>query len=239
MFKRFHKYYHPKNHYFFIHITVDMVLILAVGSAFVLTAYLVTHPIKDYLTSGYVALPTANKSESISAVPNSEATARQKITRELQLGAAVHYNLAEGDQLGVGPLPPQVGESTKYWIFFSPSTNYFTVKDVAVTAELPANVEFTGHTSVTSENDVAYDEATRRISWQISELKNTEDLLPPGAAFQLAIIPTADQVGKPAKLLINIRITGQDSITKQSISAKISDLTTKINEDPSGGLIRL
>lgn len=236
--KRYHKYYHQKNNYFFLHIAVDAILILAVGSVLAYNIYFIGHPIKSTITSGYFAMPKANQSEKISAAGNSEEIAKQKIMRELKLSAICRYTLAEGDQLGVGPLPPHAGETTKYWIFLSPSTNYFDVNDVTITANLADNVVFTGRTSAISETGINYDEANRQISWKISRLSYATDAsIPPGAAFEIAFLPTPDQAGHSAKLLTNIRITGQDAVSAVQISDAVPDLTTRIKEDASGGII--
>jgi len=235
---RFHKYYHPKNNYFFLHIAVDAILILAFGSILAYNIYFIGHPVKSSITSGYFAMPKQNHSENISASTNSEEIAKQKILHELKLSAICRYTLAEGDQLGVGPLPPKVGETTKYWIFLSPSTNYFDVSDVIVTAKLADNVVFTGRTSAVSETGIIYDEASRQISWKISRLSFATDAsIPPGAAFEIAYLPTSAQAGKTAELLTDINISGQDSVSSVQISNKAPDLSTRIKEDQNGGII--
>lgn len=238
MKKRFYKYYHPRNRHFFVHIVVDAILITAVASVLACTLYLAAHPAGNPFTSGYVAMPATGRPAKISAEPSSENIAKKKILRELKLFAVCRYALAEGDQLGIGPLPPKAGETTKYWIFLSPSTDYFDVEDITVTAELAENASFTGRTSSVSETGVVYDEASRRISWKISRLENSEDLLPPGAAFEIAFAPAEGQIGQTAKLLINIKISGSDAPTKTALETTVSDLTTRIKEDLSGGVIQ-
>ena len=39
------------------------------------------------------------------------------VATEVAMQNSIRYYTEEGDQLGRGPLPPQVGETTKYWVF--------------------------------------------------------------------------------------------------------------------------
>lgn len=235
----FHKYYHPKNNFFFVHIVADAILILTVGSLALYIFSLMAYPAKYPIANNSITIPKNNPAAIISAKPASEDAAKKKILNELRLSAICRYTLAEGDQLGVGPLPPKIGETTKYWILLSPSTNYFDVNDVTVTADLAQNVTFTGRTSAVSESGIEYDEVKRQISWKISKLSNKpNELMPPGSAFEIAFTPTEDQAGHAAELITGIKISGIDSPTKTAVKSINADLTTHIIEDISGGIVQ-
>jgi len=75
-----------------------------------------------------------------------------KINSDLTAQVLARYFSPEGDQLGRGPLPPEVGEVTKYWIFLSVDNNLNDVSDVSVMAYLPPNVEWTKAMSVSLGN---------------------------------------------------------------------------------------
>ncbi|MFA5021025.1 MAG: hypothetical protein WC517_03130, partial [Patescibacteria group bacterium] len=58
-------------------------------------------------------------------------------------------------------------------------------------------------------------------------------------AFEIEFAPTAEQVGQPAKLLKNLKISGIDAVSGLAISTSRPDLTTAITEDLSGGIIQI
>ena len=238
MIKRFYKFYHPKNNYFFLHIAVDTILIIFVVAILAIDCQLITSPAAEPLKNISLKQTIEKPTAVLSAKSDSEAAAQERIKRELKLSAVCRYNLPEGDQLGRGPLPPQVGVTTTYWILLSPSTDHFDVNQILVTAKLAENVNFTGRTSAVSENGVVYDETNRSISWEIDRLtRRTNTAIQPGAAFEIEFTPTEKQAGQPAKLLKNLKISGIDAISSMAIFTTLPDLTTAIPEDLSGGAV--
>lgn len=154
----------------------------------------------------------------------------QKIIAELKVEASVRYKTEEGDQVGFGPLPPRVGQPTKYWIFFSAQTNYGTIKNFQLTAKLPKNVRATGKLSGMSPEPLMIN--NQIISWKISELSPLLEENPIiGSALEVEIIPQADQIGLTPNLLEEIEVSAVDTFNNYSISRKIPDLTTKITEN--------
>ena len=53
------------------------------------------------------------------------------LSTDLSLRTEVRYFTPEGDQLGRGPLPPTVGETTKYWVFVQVYNTTNPVRDAA------------------------------------------------------------------------------------------------------------
>ena len=153
-----------------------------------------------------------------------------KLNSYLELQSFGRYYL-EGEQLGRGPLPPIIGEETKYWIFWNVANTTNKVKNVKVSGYLPANVSWTGEQGLAS--NVQYNPATREVSWFINEVNIHTGVIYPsvGAAFAVRLTPSADQLGKEALLLRDVKITGEDEFTSQFLENFVSNITTNLIHD--------
>lgn len=236
--KRYHKYYHPKNKFFLLHIMVDAGLAVLVLSLLALNFNFWTRP--NYQPIGNQTNSTIStkidRQSNESQPADRREIIRKKIAAELKVNAEARYTTLEGDQLGVGPIPPVVGQKTKYWIFLSVATDYHEVKNISLTATLPPEVILTGKTATISETGIQYDLSNRQINWQIKNL-SIDQTVPEGAAFEVAINPTESDTGKILTLLSDIKISGVDDLTGKTINANMPDITTAIKEDISGGQV--
>lgn len=153
------------------------------------------------------------------------------MTSPVVLDAFARYAAPSGDQLGRGPLPPLVGQPTKYWVFWNVRGTTNALTNVRVEGELGANVAFTGRQTV-SQGAGVVTEGTE-IVWTTGTLSPT--LSPSskivGIAFELAITPGADQLGTIPTLLRNIRVTGTDAVTGAFVSASGATITTNLPND--------
>ncbi len=155
------------------------------------------------------------------------------LTTPLVLESFARYALPSGDQLGRGPLPPRVGQETKYWIFWHLSGTTNPLSRVTIEGTLPPYVSFTGRQTVSQDKGVIYDPASRTVSW-ISNL--VQPTLNPqsavvGIAFEVSIIPIEEQIGTSPILLSDIQITALDQTTGAFVSTTSSIVTTDLPED--------
>lgn len=164
------------------------------------------------------------------------AAREDKFSSDLTLAALARYYTAEGDQLGTGPLPPAVGRTTKYWIFWSVENNLNDVADVSVSAVLPSNVSWTDNKSV-SLGELSYNSTRRIVTWKVGEVGRytDEDLPKRGAAFELILTPTPEQAGMEPALLSQVKIFGEDKFTDQFLEKREADLTTNLIYDSLAG----
>lgn len=159
-----------------------------------------------------------------------------ELTRRIEtpfiITTAAHYWTTEGDQIGRGPMPPIVGSTTKYWIFWkiSPTTN--DTDHISVTAVLPDGVTFAGPSNVTVGNPVKWYPDSQVVQWSIDHLDAT---LGTGQVitgrFEVALTPTADQVGKTPVLLGTTEVTATDAFTNTSLSTQAPAITTLLPTD--------
>lgn len=165
------------------------------------------------------------------------ATQERKITTSVSLGGFARYFTSAGDQLGRGPLPPQVGEETIYWVFINAQHTFNDVENAVLTAKLPSNVSWIDKQSVTKGSSVAYNAGSHSISWSIGNLEATlSNGSIAAASFALGITPSSDQAGSIPALLQNVRFEGLDSWTRQSVVRNIGTISTQISED--SGIVR-
>ena len=126
-----------------------------------------------------------------------------KITSQIKLHAEARYFTAEGDQLGRGPLPPKVGQTTKYWINWFVTTAPNAIKNITLLGRLPEGVMWTNKTNVAEGEPIKFDPITNSVSWQSDRLEATPSNRCPcaGLGFEVAITPTNDAAGKMITLL--------------------------------------
>jgi hypothetical protein len=106
--------------------------------------------------------------------------------------SSARYFGPSGDQLGIGPLPPKVGETTSYWIVWSLGPTDADLKDIALSGELGPNVRTTGRYA--SIIPGAFRAEGSRVSWDIPSLPTTGHD-PVTFAFEVLFTPTANQRG--------------------------------------------
>ncbi|MFA5076241.1 MAG: hypothetical protein WC480_02370 [Patescibacteria group bacterium] len=155
------------------------------------------------------------------------------MTTNLELVVLARYYTLEGEQLGIGPLPPVVGVETKYWIMGKILNSYNDVTDIRVSGTLPNNVTWLAKESVGQGASQAFDVVTREISWQPGEVaKFAGDLsIAPQAGFAVILTPRVDQIGRLAPLIQDIKITGKDKITGRIIEKYVGTVTTDLYSD--------
>ena len=177
--------------------------------------------------------PTATytmKEEMESVVTSKGTTIEFQLTTPIIFDSFARYTTATGDQIGRGPVPPQPGKETTYWIFWHVSGTTNELSNVEITGILPANVRFTGRQTVSQNKGVEYDPNTRKISWKSASvpptLSPTSKIV--GVAFELGVTPTVDNL--TSELLGQIQLNATDSWTGAFISASKSDISAPLTK---------
>jgi len=153
------------------------------------------------------------------------------ITTEVSLHATARYFTPQGDQLGRGPLPPQVGESTKYWIFVQIKNTSNAVRKTQLTLQLPAFVNLTNKQSVSIGPKPQFDTTSRILSWNNEYLPANSVS---GLYFEVEVTPTPDQIGKSLTLVNNINFSARDEFTDKNYSLSQNSITNCLANDDDG-----
>ena len=145
--------------------------------------------------------------------------AELKFISALGLKSFVRYFSPEGDPLGAGPLPPEVGRETRVWIFFNVENTFNDVTGAVISAKLPPGAEFTGRTSVFYGGKIAYDAASRAVSWEagIIPAYAGSGIEAPAAGFEVKFTPAPSDRGKTVLILEGAGVSGTDDFTGEPL----------------------
>jgi hypothetical protein len=141
------------------------------------------------------------------------------------------YYTAEGDQLGRGPLPPEVGETTKYWIFVEVNNGLNPIENNYFSATLGDGVEFTGKESVTIGSKFNHDKGDNSISWNHYSIPANSSV---GLYFEVAVTPTASQTGKKIILIKNAQYNAKDNEVNKQINLNYGQIDNTLSKDDRG-----
>lgn len=151
-----------------------------------------------------------------------------KILSNLNVSAAGYYYSREGDQLGVGPLPPTVDMLTNYWIFFDIGNFGNDLEDINIVAQLGKDVIWGDDKSLLA-GELYFGQESGRIVWNINTFGKNESNKKAG--FKIGIIPKSNDIGKISTLLENIEYSAYDKFCNKKISGSLSDITTDLVMD--------
>lgn len=164
-------------------------------------------------------------------VQSTRETNSLAIGTTLILDGHARYYTAEGDQLGRGPLPPVVGQETKYWVLFTVRNTTSRVENAEFTATLGPNTTWTGRSSVSLGEDLVYNAATRQASWSLSSLASGQTI---GLYMELATTPTADMLGTIPTLIERASVNGRDTYIDTELARSIGTITADLSQDTRG-----
>lgn len=146
----------------------------------------------------------------------------------LILNSDIIYYTLEGEQLGIGPWPPVVGETTSVRVFLDLTTDIHAIKNLQFKAKLPANIIWTGKSAVNLGQAIFYDQASGLVVWTLDKLNMNEKA---EASFEIKFTPASNDLGKQIKLLENLSVSAVDSVTGQGISAVGSNSYSSVVEE--------
>lgn len=136
------------------------------------------------------------------------------------VSAEVRYYSASGDQIGIGPHPPAVGEETTYWAFWRVGPAKQVIPSAQFNLELAPNVFRTGSFAAPSGGTVS--QQGKQTIWRISDLA-------PGAiaeyGMEIGIKPEAGELVLPL-LLMNT-----STFSMQGYTQAIPPLDTRLQGD--------
>lgn len=148
------------------------------------------------------------------------------ITTLILLKAATLYFTRDGEQLGLGPVPPLIGETTKYRVVLSLENGASGARGAVIEGRLPESVEWTGRANVSAGEALDYFPSTRMFRWRVSGVAAYADDI--GAAFEVAITPTEDLAGTIPLLVTDLSAEAVDSRTGWTIRAFADAVTSAI-----------
>jgi len=247
---RWHKYYHLNNKNRYWHLIIDGLLAVIILTLIITNIYISAKNSGAVLGIQNNNLTTSsdnnqngnnqntNKTPTALDNQNDNQTVKPEIIikpTNIEFQSFARYYTEDGEQLGVGPLPPVDGRPTKYWLFINISGFNHDLEDILISAQLPANVSLTGKSSITQGDNISYENAARKIKWRADNLLAKDNRRPIGIAFEVEIIPYFNQIGQTAILLADISISAIDTLIQQPVTKTNPDIDTNLVADKLSG----
>lgn len=152
------------------------------------------------------------------------------VNTEFSVDASARYFDPAGAKVGSGPLPPKVGQTTTYRVYWTLVNTLHDLSDLTLTAVLPADVSWKD-VKTASVGTVTYDTATRTVTWTVPALvRTTKNSV---ATFDLSITPKKVDVGSFFKLVNATSAEALDAVTKERLARGLDLLTTDLTDDPA------
>ncbi len=144
-----------------------------------------------------------------------------------------------GEPFNNSGLPPKVGQTTTYAIFWRIINPANDIQDVVIEASLPSQSSFRGVKKINfGQEGFSYDQEKKIISWHLAKIPGTTGVALPTyeAAFQVEVVPTQDQVGKTFDILGKSSLTAKDAFTKEDISSSSPAVRSTLDGQMNPGL---
>ncbi|GEM_PF-1467301 len=128
------------------------------------------------------------------------------ISNEFPLQTVVRYYTETGDQLGLGPLPPSVGQETRYWVMWQIAPRDVGLSQVQLETRLPRGVRATG--KFASEYGGKFSVDGSIVRWKaLAEIPALGDK-PALVSFEIGLLPPRDMAGKIVPLVATTTAQG-------------------------------
>jgi hypothetical protein len=151
-----------------------------------------------------------------------------KLLSDLKTNIKAYYYSPQGDQLGIGPLPPIVGLPTTYWIFLDASNFGNSLSNFSLSGRLGDNVKWANKKSVVS-GSVYQAPGSNKVTWHIRNMDNKA--LNNSARFALTLTPDKTQVNTIPLLFENITVSAQDNFAQKNINFSLENINTELSYD--------
>lgn len=164
---------------------------------------------------------------------NRSNTIINKINSDLLLKQKVMYFNDDNIPVGSGPLPPKVGETTSYKVYWTVSNNLHELTDVNIEVKLPSYISW-GDKGRTSVGGIRYEQDEHKVIWQIGRLPLS--VYKVDGEFSINFIPSDSDRDKIMVLLPASIVKAIDNETKGNIERLASPKTTKLEDDSIAGI---
>lgn len=185
--------------------------------------------------------PTMKVDVSISAKRVSEENVPEKLVSSALRNIKIASNAglsavvvrSTGPFQNTGPMPPRAEQTTTYTVIWSIANSTSNIANAEVRATLPAYVKWVGKVSPEKEQ-ITYNTRDGSIVWSAGDIPaNTANGSRKEVAFQIALEPSVNQVGKSLLTLVNeSTFKAIDIFTSTTIESERSALTTRFSTDP-------
>jgi hypothetical protein len=164
---------------------------------------------------------------------NRSNTIKTMLNSDFQISEKILYFDEDNIPVGYGPLPPRVGQTSGFRVYWTIKNNLHEVKDAKVVMTLPEYMSYGGN----ARNDagsIYYDESSRQVVWDIGRLPTS--VYRSDAQFGLSITPRKEDKNKLLVISSGTQASAVDSVTSSMLSKTAYPRTTKLEDDDIAGL---
>lgn len=156
-----------------------------------------------------------------------------KINTQVVLQAKGYYNETSSSIKNSGPIPPKANQTTTYTIHWQITNASNDLKDVEVTAVLPAGIKWQDAYTIPEDTELEYNGRTKEMVWKIDKLPAATGFLIPvyEAVFQIALTPSITQVGTTPVLSDESSLKGTDTFTEEFLESFSSAIPAYLPDD--------
>lgn len=175
---------------------------------------------------GFSASATADIDDlGVNTYAPASSSSRVSFNSRLTFIAEAQYYGPEHRQLGYGPYPLEAGRVTALRVFWKVQDFTNDLDNLTAQTTLPSQVEWTGRFAVSDGTAMAYDPASRTVTWHVHRLDAFTH--PQGANFEVAVSPNWQQVGRRINVTNDAKLTARDSFTGAVLTRYAGAVRTK------------
>jgi hypothetical protein len=147
-----------------------------------------------------------------------------------QLINEARYYLDSLTAVGLGPLPPIVGQETHYRLYWKIFSGSMGLDNIEVKTTLPKSITWLHAVDQsTNEGQLNYQADSRQVSWNINSLNpNTQVMV----SFDVSVIPSADQLNQILILTNPTSLQAKEKNTNLPVTLTNNLLTSELIGDP-------
>jgi len=187
-------------------------------------------------TMNLAAKVVGNQAASNGAARTISSSQKTTVLAQTSVGLISRAVYTVGPFANRGPIPPKANNKTTYTIIWTATNSLNDARGAQVVATLPTNVSWLGAVSPASES-VSWNQDKSEVVWNIGDLSASagSSKSPREVAFQVELLPSLNQVGQPATLVIAPTISATDTFTNAPLGVQTRDLNTALSTDPKFG----
>ncbi|MFH1171953.1 MAG: hypothetical protein V1778_05485 [bacterium] len=142
----------------------------------------------------------------------------------IAFAAEAHYFSTSGIQFGYGPLPPRIGATTGYRVFWIIRSNTTDLNNLSIVAPLSLESAWGGHATVALGSTISYDAKERTIRWDVGTLRPDDGAV--SGSFEVTVTPHTQKTSYA--LLLDSWASGVDASTGKNIRVSSPAVSTVV-----------
>ncbi len=154
-------------------------------------------------------------------------TVKAAVTTAFRATAHIRYYAASGDQIGIGPLPPEVGQETKYWVHAEVGPTTSDLKELSFRLKLAPGIAATGRHALADGGVLAIEGSD--VLWTLPSLPKQGTGV--SAAFEISFIPTEGMRGMTEPLVSFYTASAIETRSGITLSDRGGELTSDLLDD--------